>query len=431
MGLVVIPYRPRPHFLAFHNRTTRWAVLVCHRRAGKTVATVNDVIKRAVQERKADGRYAIIFPLRTQAKDTAWAYLKHYAGPVLASEPSESDLAVKLATGAVVRLYGSDNPDALRGPYLDGVALDEFAQHRPDVWSAVIRPMLSDRRGWATFIGTPKGKNEFWELWVEALKRIGVWFTLMLRASTSGILAADELEDMRADMGDDTYEQEMECSFEAATKGAFYAKEMRTMLAEGRIGSIVPNPDARVYTGWDLGRSDSTCIWFMQARGRDRMLFDYYEGSNIDLEHYIEVLVKKQNQHRFKEYAKHFFPHDITVTELMAKESRRAFMERNLGLTKVEVVPQHAVLDGINEARKFLNRSYIDAERCFRGLEGLRQYRRKWNDKLKSYETGPYHDWASHPADAFRYLAVGYEEPKLTPPRDKNPNDLRASSWAA
>lgn len=429
MRSIEIPYLPRPHFLSFHNRTQRWAVLVCHRRAGKTVSTVNDTIRRAIKENKRDGRYAIIFPLRSQAKDTAWAYLKYFAGPVT-TETSESDLFVRLVTGAIVRLYGSDNPDALRGPYLDGAVLDEFSQHRPDVWSAVVRPMLSDRRGWATFIGTPKGKNEFWELWIDANKLPGTWFTLMIKASTSNILPADELAEMRIDMGDDMYDQEMECSFEAAIKGAFYSREMRTMLAEGRIRPVVIDPFARVYTGWDLGRSDSTAIWFMQVIGRERRLFDYYEGSNIDLEHYVQILIEKRMLGKY-EYGGHFFPHDLAVTELMAKESRKSFMERNLGASLVHVVPQHAVLDGIKHFRQFLGRTVIDPNRCFRGLEALRQYRREWNKDRKDWETGPYHDWTSHGADAGRTLSVGYDEPKLPNPSRRTVNAEGISSWAA
>lgn len=158
---VTIKYRPRDQFRPFHNRKQRWSVLVCHRRAGKTVATLNDLIRGAVNECKPEGRYAFIFPQRNQAKDTAWRYLRRYAEPLLAKPPNESELRVDLVNGSMIRLYGADNPDALRGPYLDGVVLDEFADMKPEVWHEVVRPMLADRRGWATFIGTPKGKNEF------------------------------------------------------------------------------------------------------------------------------------------------------------------------------------------------------------------------------------------------------------------------------
>jgi phage terminase large subunit len=156
---VKIKYRPREQLRSFHSRKQRWSVLVCHRRAGKTVATLNDLIRGAVNECKPEGRYAFIFPQRNQAKDTAWRYLRRYAEPLLAKPPNESELRVDLINGSMIRLYGADNPDALRGPYLDGVVLDEFADMKPEVWHEVVRPMLADRRGWATFIGTPKGKK--------------------------------------------------------------------------------------------------------------------------------------------------------------------------------------------------------------------------------------------------------------------------------
>jgi phage terminase large subunit len=143
---VKIKYTPREPFRSFHKREQRWSVLVCHRRAGKTVATLNDLIRGAVNECKPEGRYAFIFPQRNQAKDTAWRYLRRYAEPLLAKPPNESELRVDLVNGSMIRLYGADNPDALRGPYLDGVVLDEFADMKPEVWHEVVRPMLADRR---------------------------------------------------------------------------------------------------------------------------------------------------------------------------------------------------------------------------------------------------------------------------------------------
>jgi phage terminase large subunit len=168
-------------------------------------------------------------------------------------------------------------------------------------------------RGWATFIGTPKGKDEFFRLY-ESAKRDPAWFHMMLKASESGIISPAELPDLRREMGEDQYQQEFECSFEAAIKGAFYAEEMRTMLAEGRIRPIKTETDVRVHTAWDLGVSDSTAIWFVQCVGRERRLVDYYEGSGVGLDHYAQVLHDKRIQHGWK-YGDHYFPHDITVRE--------------------------------------------------------------------------------------------------------------------
>jgi phage terminase large subunit len=338
--------------------------LVCHRRAGKTVATLNDLIRGAVNECKQEGRYALIFPQRNQAKDTAWRYLRRYAEPLLAKPPNESDLRVDLVNGSMIRLYGADNPDALRGPYLDGVVLDEFADMKPEVWHEVVRPMLADRKGWATFIGTPKGKNEFWRLYENA-KRDQAWFHMMLKASESGFIAETELADLRKEMSEDQYQQEFECSFEAAIKGAFYAEEMRSMLAEGRICPIEINKDVKTHTAWDLGVSDSTAIWFIQCINRERRLVDYYESSGVGLDHYVQVLHDKGREHGWK-YGDHYFPHDIKHRELTTGRSRLQALN-TLGIDAV-VVPESSVLDGINVVRRMLGRTWIDVNRCERGI---------------------------------------------------------------
>jgi hypothetical protein len=315
----VLEYKPRPQFLPFHNRKQRWAIIVAHRRAGKTVATINDLIYRALRDNKPDGRYAFVAPYYNQAKDLAWKYLKEYSWPVLKEPPRESELSVLLANGARIRLYGGDNPDRLRGIYLDGVVLDEYGDMIPALWSSVLRPALADRGGWATFIGTPKGKNAFWELWDEA-PRTENWFTLQLKASETGILSKEEIADISANISPDEVQQELECSFEAAIRGAFYAEEMRVMLAKGRICEIEIDPDVLMYTAWDLGVSDSTAIWFIQCVGRERRLVDYYENSGMGLDHYAQVLHDRRMKHRFK-YGEHYLPHDIKHRELTTGQS--------------------------------------------------------------------------------------------------------------
>lgn len=426
---VDVDYGPRDHFKAFHERSQRFAVLVCHRRAGKTVATLNDLLRGASSERKRAGRYAFIAPLRNQAKDIAWRYLKHYAQPLMATEPNESELRINLVNGSMLRLYGADNPDALRGPYLDGVVLDEFADMRPEVWYSVVRPMLADRHGWAVFIGTPKGKNEFFKLYNNA-KRDTAWFSMLLKASESGIISAEELAELHRDMGDDLYDQEFECSFEAALKGAFYAEEMRTMLAEGRIAPIAIDKAVRVHTAWDLGISDSTAIWFIQCVGRERRLVDYYESSGVALSHYTDVLQEKRKQYGWK-YGEHFFPHDVAHRELSTGKSRVDTL-RSLGIEAIYPGQPNNLLDGINATRKMLGRIWIDPQRCERGLEALRQYRREYDERLKDWKTGPMHDWASHGADGLRTFAEQFDEGATTvrPAADRK-EPQRGTHWSA
>jgi hypothetical protein len=429
---VDLEYGPRSQFAPFHGRSQRWAVLVCHRRAGKTVAAINELIKGATADNKRDGRYAFIAPLRNQAKDIAWKYLKHYARPLLAAEPNESELRVETVTGAMLRIYGADNPDALRGPYLDGVVLDEFADMRPEVWFEVLRPMLADRRGWAVFIGTPKGKNAFHKIYKDALKD-PAWFHMLLRASESGIIPAAELAALRRDMSEDQYQQEFECSFEAALKGAFYGEELRAMAAEGRICRIEIDKAVRVHTAWDLGVTDSTAIWFIQAVARERRLVDYYESSGVGLDHYVEVLHDKRMRHGWK-YGDHHFPHDVSHKELSTGKSRVDTL-RGLGIEPVYPREAFNRLDGINATRRMLGRVWIDPERCERGLEALRQYRREWDERLKDWKPVPLHDWASHGADALRTFTEQFDDTAhiIRPASERKDRDRPsgATHWSA
>jgi hypothetical protein len=425
----VIGYRARSAFECFHLRTERWAIIVAHRRAGKTVATINDLVRRAIRAGKHEGRYAYVAPLFNQAKDIAWSYLKRYAAPALVKAPNETELRVDLANGARVRLYGADNPDRLRGLYLDGIVLDEFADMVPAVWHEVVRPALSDRRGFATFIGTPKGKNAFWDLW-QLAQHDTSWFPLMLRASATDLIPDDELREARGQMGEDQYAQEYECSFEAAIKGAFYAAELRRADEEGRIGRVPIDRAVPVHTAWDLGVSDSTAIWFIQCVGRERRLVDYHESSGVGLDHYAGVLDDKRRAHRWI-YGRHFLPHDIAFREMSTGHSRLETL-RGLGI-EPEIVRQANVLDGINAVRRMLDRTWIDAERCARGLEALRQYRREWDNRLKDWKASPLHDWSSHGADALRIFAAGFDDPVPTRAVDRHRQSRldEPSAWTA
>ena len=185
--LIKLKYRPRGVFEDFHARKQRWAVIVAHRRAGKTVACINDLIVKALLENKKHAQYAYIAPYYSQAKSVAWRYLERFSEPVM-TKSNQSELWVELTNGARIRLFGADNPDALRGNFLDGVVMDEMADMKPSVWGAVVRPLLADRRGWAVFIGTPKGHNSFYDIYNEARKSEN-WFTKVLRADQTDFFA--------------------------------------------------------------------------------------------------------------------------------------------------------------------------------------------------------------------------------------------------
>lgn len=393
-------------------------MLVCHRRAGKTVASINDVVARALKEGKADGRYAYVAPYYSQAKAIAWDYLLHYSEPVRRAS-SATELSVELVNGARVRLYGADNPDALRGIYLDGALLDEYADFRPSVYPLVIRPMLMDRGGWTTWIGTPKGHNAFYEVRQQAIRERALgWYHLELKASSTGILSPQELADARRSMSADQFDQEFECSFEAAIPGAVWGKELREVEAAGRIRPLKAEPGVPVHTSWDLGRDDATAIWFWQTlRGEVRYL-DYYENHLEDVEHYAAV-VKARAEDNGWTYGDHWLPADAKARHLGTKHSVWEQLQAN-GV-RPRAVLMTEVRDGIEAGRLVLERATFDAGNCERGLESLRMYQREYDEDLKRFKDVPRHDWASHGADAFRYSAVAWREARKAAPGPAKP----------
>ena len=247
--LIELPYRPRALQQVLHRRMRRFNVIVCHRRFGKSVLGVNHLIRAAARSPHPRPRFAYLAPYYKQAKSVAWDYLKHFTQAIPGVRQNESELRVDLPNGARLSLLGADNPDALRGIYLDGVVLDEFGQMAPRVFSEIVRPALADREGFAIFIGTPKGRNGFYQLY-ERAKADRRWFTALYKASETGILSAEELADAREMMTADEYAQEFECSFQAAVAGAYYAALVEQAEEQGRIGNVPWDPRLPVHTAW-------------------------------------------------------------------------------------------------------------------------------------------------------------------------------------
>jgi hypothetical protein len=278
-------------------------------RAGKTVSCINDLIRRAFVDDKVNGRYAYIAPYYSQAKSIACDYLLRYTEDVRVNA-NASELWVELLNGARIRLFGADNPDALRGLYLDGVILDEVADMRPRVWGEIIRPLLADREGWAVFIGTPKGHNFFYEIWKTA-NASDSWFATSIKASTSGLIKTEELKDASQGMTDDPYEQEFECSFEAAILGAYYGKELKVLEDQGRLTKVEYDRSLPVFTAWDLGYHDDTAIFFYQVTHSEIHVIDYFSGSGLAVHDYAEAVTSKGYR-----YERHYLPHDARAKTL-------------------------------------------------------------------------------------------------------------------
>jgi hypothetical protein len=373
------------------------------------------MVRRAVTSGREHGRYAYVAPYLSQAKEVAWEYLKRFAQPII-EDKNESELWVQLLGGSRIRIHGADNPDRLRGAYLDGVVLDEYADMRPSVWGEVIRPMLADRQGWATFIGTPKGRNEFHRI-TERAKTDEQWFALTLRASETGLLAQGELDDARAEMTPEQYAQEFECSFDAAILGAYYGSHVAEAERAGRITQIDVDPALPIHTAWDLGIGDSMAIWCFQIAPDGLRVVDYIEDNNKALPYYAGLLKAKGYNGGID-----FVPHDARAREIGTGRTRVETLTQ-LG-RKPHVVPAHTIDDGINALRVSFGRIWFDAVRCAEGLEALRQYRADYDERLKTFKTTPRHDWSSHGADAARYMAMAWRELRAEKPKEVKPTKL-------
>jgi hypothetical protein len=404
---VELDYKPRDVFLDFHERQERWAVIVAHRRCGKTVACINDLIYKALIEGKEDGRYAYLAPYYAQAKSIAFDYLMRFSEPVRANH-NVSELWVELINGARIRLFGADNPDALRGLYLDGVVLDEFADMNPSTWGAVLRPLLADRRGWAVFIGTPKGHNQFYDVYNNATKDES-WYVKTLRASQTNLLPDEELRDAAKMMSQDQYLAEFECDFESAIIGAYYGKELRQLTDSNRITDVEHDPLFPVFTAWDLGYSDDTSIWWYQVVHGEIRVLDYHSSNGQPIAFYTGLIQAKEREHKYV-YRTHWLPHDARAKTLAS--GGKSIIEQlsvKIPLENMKIVPSLSLQDGIQATRLALMRSWFDSK-CEDGIECLRQYQREYDEDKKVFRDKPRHDWTSHGADAFRMLAIAWRE---------------------
>lgn len=395
---IILPYTPRDAFKPYHNSDKRFFVGVAHRRCGKTVATINNKIKRAVSTTKPNYRAAYIAPYFNQAKDIAWQYLKRYAEPLLA-RVNEGELYVELVNGARIRIYGADNPDRLRGGYLDDVTLDEYADMYPGIWGTVIRPMLADRLGTASFIGTPKGKNAFYDLYDRAGSHPD-WGRFILRASETNILQQSELDAARLDMTEEQYEQEFECSFDAAIVGAYFGKQMAKADRDGRLVADLKPIDGPIHCAWDFGNGLNMAIWAFQVSPSGPRVLDFIQISGYYFEDYIQEV--KRRGYNGADYV----PHDARVPSF---ETGRTRIETMLAMgRKPQIVGDYSVDDGINAAKMTIGVSTFNSTATAHGLEALRQYQQEYDEKARVFKTTPKHNWASHPADAFRYLALAW-----------------------
>lgn len=389
------------------------AVEVAHRRWGKddvalhwTASSAHEVI----------GNYWHMLPLANQARKAIWDAVNPHTGlrrideafPLAIRETTrESDMFIRFKSGSSWQVLGSDNYLAQIGSPPVGVVFSEWSLADPEVWSQ-LRPILRENGGWALFIYTPKGKNHGWTTLKFAESEPG-WYHDVQPASQTGMFTAqalaEELREYKSEYGDDDgqayFDQEYNCSFNAPLLGSYYGSYLGRARSDGRIASVPYESGLPVYTGWDLGRSDDTAIWFAQRQGVHVRIIDFYKSSGKTMPHYAKVLQDKPYV-----YAAHYLPHDAS-NEVMHAPDSLAVQLMNLGIKNVQVMANDDVEKGIHAVRQLLPICHFDEKACAIGLSALESYHREWDDKRKMFRDVPCHDWASHPADAMRTLAMG------------------------
>ena len=408
---IEIPYVPRPLQAKLHNDLDnhRFAVLNCHRRFGKTILIILHLMKKALTNDKKNPRYYLIGPTFVSIKRVCWDYLKQYASCIPGTTFNETELRCDFATGARIQLLSSEDPDKIRGIYADGVCVDECSQMNPVLWNEIIRPALSDRKGFCYFISTPAGmSNIFYDLYQHA-QSDPTWLAYTAKASETGIIDQEELDAAKAQMGDAKFKQEFECDWIANIEGAVYGEIIKSLEEKKQITRIAYDPALMVHTAWDLGVDDSTAIVFYQLLGNQILIIDYYENNREGLPHYVQVVKDKDYV-----YGEHFAPHDIEVTEFSTGKTRRE-VAYQLGI-RFKILPKINLEDGIHSLKMVLPKCWFDGDNTKPLIDALRHHHRKYNEKMKMFSNKPVKDWSSHAADAARYMALSITDL----PRQKN-----------
>jgi phage terminase large subunit len=409
---ITLPFTPRDWQMQLIEDPAKRIVCVVHRRAGKSTGLMWRGIKRAltIQRTHPPPRIIHTLPVQVQwARTGMWDELARAGSLIPNAQVFKSEMRLVLPNGAIYQAGGMDKPDSWRGGSADEVILDEYDDTHAEGQATAIEPMLADFAGVLVRSGTPKGYGRLKAAYERAGAQPG-WSRYLLRYQDTGVLSAEAIADLRAEMTPEEFCQEMECSFETPNSGAYFAKQLQQAEDEGRIGAVPYDPKLPVWTGFDLGIDDSTAIWFVQiSPGGEIRWIDYLENGGVGLETYAGELAR-----RGYVYAKHILPHDVDLRELGTGVSRLDVLMK-LGVRPVKIVPAMNPIERINALRMMLARSRFDAVKCRVGLKALWHYRREWNPAAEVFRPNPVHDWSSHGSDAAGHLAIGIEEsPKAT-----------------
>ena len=418
----------RPYQMEVSRGFKRFNVLCWHRRAGKSFwgawwLVIRACLSIATGKRK-NYQFAYVAPTKEQARKIIWDYLKDFTKNLPGIHYNEQTLTITISfpgrTTAKIFLLSAENYSSIRGMYMDGVVCDEYAEWDPRAWRTVIRQTLVDRNGWAVFIGTSHGPNHFAELYHEAEGREG-WYCNKITVEDSKVIDEEELADMRKDMTDDEYAQEMMCSFAGSTEGYYYSHIIEKLRESGQILTIPFVPSIEVFTFWDLGISDYMSIWYVQkAAGQIRVLrYDEFVGKGIP------EVAKIMREYPYI-YGKHVLPHDGGHREVGSGRTRQASLEDIMGIGSVIVLERVGVADGINAVRELLHECFFDKAGTELGIKRLSKYVKEFDHKTNVYNDRPKHDESSHGADGFRTFANGLRVLEYSTKRDLKKRSVRA-----
>jgi len=392
------------------------AMAVWHRRAGKDDLALHYA---AIAMHTRVGNVWHCLPEFGQGRKALWTAVNAHTGKrrideafphELRENTNDNEMFIRFKNGSTWQIIGSDRYDATVGAGVMGITYSEWALANPSAW-AYHRPMVQENDGWALFITTPRGRNHAFEMYKHA-QRQNEWFCELLTARDTGALSDRSLDEALteykalygADVGEAQFRQEYLCDWSSALLGAFYSREMADVRNEGRILDVEALPGKPVSRSWDLGVRDDTSIFWFQAQGAQLVILDCYSASGVGLEHFAEVIEKREREHGWI-HGSDYVPHDAKVKEWGTGRTRVETMQA-IGLKPI-LVPLASINDGINAVRRTLPLTVFHT-RCEEGISALEQYRREWDDEKKCFRASPLHDWTSNYADSFRYLAQSW-----------------------
>lgn len=391
----------RRHQKQIERSIKRFAVIVCHRRFGKTLYVCDKLVRTISQSERDNARGMYYCPTKVMAKAVAWDYLVQLSEG-MGEKVNHVELKIDYPNGGRISLGSADNPDRSRGIYLDIVAIDEPAHMPMRLWSEVLRPTLIDRKGQAIFLGTPAGRHGMLFDLFEGADKDPEWKRFEFKASKTKIIPQKELDAAKVTMSKAEYDQEFECSFSARIKGAYFGKEMESAEYQDRITPLQYDPELPVHIAMDTGiRGDNVC-WFFQIKGGRYYFLACKEYPRMSMPDIMGAWQREP----FKVLGRIIVPHLPTRASGTLQTLTRATTLRNLGADVIEPPYGLSTPDCIDKARDLINRSIFDADQCKHGLECLRQYTPGFDDKHQTWRKTPLDNWATDSADAFRFIAI-------------------------